>query len=257
MSKLAISVVFFLFYLAVPSYVFAWGPITHIYLGTEVFFLSSVLPAGIYGLLKKYRSDFLYGNLMADFILGKKYLPPKKNPHNWDVGLRLLESANTHSEKAFSYGYLSHLAADTVAHDTYTRGVRNMEHTFLELRADSVVDRKYWVQAVNIERKVQKRNDLFLERSSPRMVIFSFKANKRIFKGMVILSGLNKEKLGAFIDRNLIISPASKKENIQRLHEESLDRIIDVLQNGQKSEVLKKDPIGVHRRGRIIKSLTG
>ena len=58
---------------------------------------------------------------------------------------------------------------------------------------------------------------------------------------MLFLSGLNKEKFGDFIDRNLLI-PVTK-DDIKKLHEESLVRIIDVLQNGDHSAVLKKNPI--------------
>jgi hypothetical protein len=255
MQKFRLFLFLSVLFVFVPSFAYAWGPVTHIYLGTEVFFLSSILPAGVYNILKKYRQDFLYGNLMADFILGKKYLPPEKSSHCWEVGFRILDSAKTQSEKAFSYGYLGHLAADTVAHDMLTKGVKNIEHTFLELKADSLIDRRYWAQAVRIERQVQTRNDLFLERSSPERVIFSFNTNKRIFKGIVILSGLNKERLGNFMERNLMFPPAFKRHNLAKLHEESLDRIVDVLRNKDKSHVVKKNPIGSPARGRIIKYL--
>lgn len=221
-------------FLLVPATAFAWGPLGHIYLGSEVFYLCSLLPASIYGLIKKYRQDYLYGNLMADMILGKKYLPVKKNSHSWDVALGLQESARTQSEKAFSLGYMSHLAADTVAHGLYTAGTRNLRHAMLELRADSTIDKSYWFQAVAIDGKVQARNDSFLEHSLER-VIFSFKTNKRIFKTAVALSCLNRERT---------IRP-ERKLLIEGFYEESLDRITDVLRNGSRSEVIKKDPTGI------------
>jgi hypothetical protein len=228
-----------LYFLLIPSLAFAWGPLTHIYLGSEIYYLGPLLPVWVFNLLKRYRGDYLYGNLMADIILAKNLLPPEKNSHSWEVAFGLLDSAKKSSEKAFSLGYISHLAADTVAHGIYANG-KNIEHTFLELRADSLIDRKYWFQAIGIDRNVQYRNDKFLEESLER-VIFSFKTNKRIFKGMLFLSVLNKEKFGDFIDRNLLTS--ATKEDIKKLHEESLERIIDVLRNGNRSSVLKKDPI--------------
>jgi hypothetical protein len=228
-----------IFFILIPSLAFAWGPLTHVYLGSEMYYFGSLLPVWVFNLLKKYRGDYLYGNLMADIILAKNLLPLEKNSHSWEVAFSLLESSKKSSEKAFSLGYISHLAADTVAHGIYTCR-KNIEHTFIELRADSLIDRKYWVQARGIDRVIQYRNDRFLERSLDR-VFFSFKTNKRIFKGMLYLSGLNKEKFGDFIDRNLLI--AVKKEDIMKLHEESLDRIIDVLRNGDHSVVLKKNPI--------------
>jgi hypothetical protein len=237
-----------IFFLLIPSYAFAWGPLTHVYLGSEIFYLGSVLPVAVYKLLRRYRQDYLYGNLMADMILAKKYLPSQKNPHSWDMSLELFESARTSAEKAFSLGYMSHLAADTVAHGSYTAGSRNLAHALLELRADSVIDKSYWFQAIGISREVQKRNDLFLEKSLER-VIFSFKTNKRIFKGVVLLSCLNKEGLIGSAAR------MKKKNRLEKLHEESLDRIVDVLRNGKRSEVLKENPIGSVRYGRLLTAL--
>lgn len=228
-----------LYFLLIPSFAFAWGPLTHIYLGNEIYYLGSLLPAWIFSLLKRYRGDYLYGNIMADIILAKNLLPIEKNSHTWEVGFSLLESAKKPSEKTFSLGYISHLAADTVAHGIYTNG-KNIEHAFLELRADSLIDRKYWFQAIGIDKDIQHRNDRFLEESLDR-AIFSFKTNKRIFRGVLFLSGLNKEKFGDFIDRNLMTSV--RKEDIRKLHQKSLERIIDVLCNGDRSHVLKKDPI--------------
>jgi len=228
-----------IFFILIPSLAFAWGPLTHVYLGSEIYYFGSILPVWVVNLLKRYRGDYLYGNLMADIILAKNLLPLEKNSHSWEVAFSLLESAKKSSEKAFSLGYISHLAADTVAHSIYTRR-KNIEHTFIELRADSLIDRKYWVQARGIDRVIQYRNDKFLESSLER-VFFSFKTNKRIFRGMLFLSGLNKEKFGNFIDRNLLI-PVTK-DDIKKLHEESLDSIVDVLRKGDRSAVLKKNPI--------------
>ena len=237
--KMFLRLFLVIFFILVPSLSFAWGPLTHTYLGSEIYYFGSFIPVWVFNLLKKYRGDYLYGNLMADIILAKNLLPVEKNSHSWEVGFGLLASAKKSSERAFSLGYISHLAADTVAHSIYTRR-KNIEHTFIELRADSLIDRKYWIQARGIDRVIQYRNDKFLEKSLDR-AIFSFKTNKRIFKGILFLSGLNKERFGNFIDRNLFI-PVTK-DDIKQLHEESLQSIIDVLRNGDHSAVLKKNPI--------------
>lgn len=204
---------------------------THMFLGNELLSCAPLLPAGILALLKKHKQDFLYGNLMADMILGKKYLPGDKTSHSWDVGLKLLDQAKTWPERAFSYGYLSHLAADTVAHETLTDDLGNMGHTWIELKADSIIDKSYWLQTVMISRAVRKRSDLLLENSLDSY-IFSFKTNKRLYKSMVFFSFLNKKRRRG-VDRMLI----------HDLHEESLARMIDLLQNGTDAAVLKKSPL--------------
>ena len=226
--------------LLLPATAFAWGPLTHVYLGNQLLSLGSLIPASIYEIIRRYRKDFLYGTLMADLIVGKKYMPEHKNSHSWDFAFNLLKAAETRQQKAFAYGYMSHLAADTVAHNTYTLNKKNIGHTLLELKADCIIDKKYWLEAIGIDRKIQLRNDIFLENSIDRF-IFSFKTNKRILKGMVFLSGLNREQIGDFIDRNLITS-LPMKETIEKLHHESLDKIIDLFRYWEKSEIVKVNP---------------
>ena len=198
-------------------------------------------------MIKKYRHDFLYGNLMADIIIGKKFLPEDKNPHSWDVAMGLLDSAKTRQQTAFVYGYMSHLAADTVAHGSFIKTKKNIGHTLVELRADSMIDKKYWFQAMSIDRKVQVRNDVFLEKSL-ESVFFSFKTNKRIFKGMLLLSCFNKERFGNFIQRNAFDPTNLTRKNIRRLQIESIDRMVDILRNGKDSEVVNESPIAVARQ---------
>ncbi len=237
-------------FLLIPTAAFAWGPLTHIYLGNELYTIGSLLPAGLFEIIRRYKKDFLYGNLMADIIVGKKYLPDSKNSHSWDVAFDLLNASKTKQQNAFVYGYMSHLAADTVAHNIYTVDKKNFGHTLMELKADSIIDKKYWLQAIEIDRKTQIRNDIFLENSLERF-IFSFKTNKRILKGMVFLSVFNREKIGDFIDRNLITS-LPVRETIEKLQQESIDKIIDLFQNWEKSEVVKVNPSGNVYRGRLL-----
>ena len=241
-------------FLLVPTAAFAWGPLTHIYLGNELYFMGSLLPAGLFEIIRRYRKDFLYGNLMADIVVGKKYLPYEKNSHNWDVAFDLLNSTKTKQQRAFVYGYMSHLAADTVAHNTYIIGKKNIRHSVMEMKADSIIDKKYWFQAMAIDKRIQARNDLFLENSLERF-IFSFKTNKRILKGMVLLSVFNREKINDFIDKNLITS-LPVRETIEKLQQESIDKIIDLFQNWEKSDVVKVSPNGNgYKENMIIREL--
>ncbi|MDI6801962.1 MAG: zinc dependent phospholipase C family protein [Thermodesulfovibrionales bacterium] len=218
-------------FLLMPSLVFAWGPLTHTFLANEIYTLTPLIPAGIMTLLRKYRQDFLYGNLMADMILGKKYLPDDKSSHSWEMGLKLFDQAERDSEKAFVYGYQCHLAADTVAHEMLTEDRRNMGHAWLEMKADSIINKVYWLESVTISKTVQKRNDRFLEDSLDRF-IFSFNTNKRIYKSMVFLSFLNKKRKRG-VDKKLICD----------LHDESIAGMLDLLQNGENADVLNKSPL--------------
>lgn len=229
-------------FLLVPSAAFAWGPLTHIYLGNELYALGSLLPAGIWEIMRRYKKDFIYGNFMADIIIGKTYLPSKRSSHNWGVVFDMLRSARTRQQKAFIYGYMSHLAADTVAHNMYIADKKNIGHTVLEMKADSIIDKRYWLQAIAIEKKIQIRNDKLLEDSLDRFM-FSFKTNKRIFKGMLFFSVFNQKRISNFIDDNFMTSlPA--RETIEDFHRESINNMLDLLQNGDRSEVVDINPSG-------------
>ncbi|MFZ2196706.1 MAG: zinc dependent phospholipase C family protein, partial [Thermodesulfovibrionales bacterium] len=170
----------------------------------------------------------------------------------WEVAFDLLKSAKTEQQKAFVYGYMSHLAADSVAHNSYTVDKKNLGHTLMEMKADTIIDKRYWFQAIAIDRQTQVRNDLFLENSLERFM-FSFKTNKRIFKGMVFFSVMNQQRIGDFIDKRLITSMPVREE-IEQLHEESLDSIIDLFQNWESSDVVKSSPSGIVHRGKLAKT---
>ncbi len=224
-------IITFIAVLIVPSFAFAWGPMTHMYLGNEIFSFAPLIPAGIMALLRKYRQDFLYGNLMADTILGKKYLPDDKSSHSWELAFNMLEQAKRGPEKAFVYGYLSHLAADTVAHETLTEDMKDMGHTWVELKADSVIDKVYWLQYVTMSKTMKKRHELFLE-GSVESFLFSFKTNKRIYKSIVFLSFLNKKRKRGI-----------NKKQIESLHKDSILRMLDILRNGSEAAAVKKSPL--------------
>lgn len=239
--------------LLVPVSAFAWGPLTHIFIGNEILSLSPLLSPAVYAAIKKYREDFLYGNIIADLVIGKKYLPADKNVHGWDFGFNLLDSARNSQQKAFVYGYLAHLAADTVAHEFLTNEKKNIAHTLYELKADSLLHKKYWLQAVTIKKNVQRRNDEFLGNSISRLFL-SYRTFKRIFKGITFFSLFTTEGLTSM--NNLIYKyngavTAPDDSWIKSLRQQSLIRAIDILNNGRFSSIVEKNPSGMLLRHRF------
>ena len=224
----------------VPDTVYAWGPLTHIYLGSKVLSVGSLLPAAVSNLLLNYRDDYLYGNIMADIILAKRYLPLTESSHSWQTAFKLMDSAETPGQRAFVYGYLSHLAADTAVHGIPYDRVST--HAFLELKSDGMMERRYWLMAIRIDRQVQKRNDLFLERKLKSPLI-SVKTSRKIFKGMVFLAGLTPKRLSLISDKRLSLDGLSDHRYIQELHALSMERIIDILRKGECSRVIGLSPV--------------
>ncbi|MBI4681545.1 MAG: zinc dependent phospholipase C family protein [Nitrospirae bacterium] len=238
--------VWFLSILLIPSIADAWGPLTHIYLGYQIIdFGAALVPAGIYAIIKKFKNDFLYGNVSADIILGRRFQAFESNSHNWDIAWKLFASSKTDRQKAFAYGYLMHLCADTVAHNMERSRIPFI-HSILEIKSDSIVDKKYRRVLKRLDKAMQMRNDIFLEKRLESL-IFSFKTNKRIFRGILVLSRLpNVAPVSNFIDGRFPYEiPAVDILNFQN---EALTRMIELLNNGRDSEVLKEHPLGRYQR---------
>jgi hypothetical protein len=225
-----------------PSIAEAWGPLTHLYLGNQLLELGAgVIPAGIYMLIKRFRKDFLYGNLSADIILGRRFQESEKNSHTWSVAWRLLDSAGTDRQRAFAYGYLTHLSADTVVHNLDTSTIP-FRHSLIEMKSDSMVDKSHRKTLKSLNRSIQRRNDLFLE-SVLESVFFSFKTNKRIFKGFLLLSRFPSYRPVSNLIHNRLTYEIPVIE-IQNFQQESLKRMFDLLIEGERSVVLREHPLG-------------
>ncbi len=233
-------------FLLIPSIADAWGPLTHVYLGYQVLDVGAALiPAGIYGILKKYKNDFLYGNLSADIILGRRFQGFEKNSHNWDIAWKLFGSSRTDRQKAFAYGYMMHLCADTVVHNLETPRLP-FSHSLLEVRSDSIVDKKYRRVMKGLDKYMQRKNDVFLEKRLESL-FFSFKTNKRIFKGFLVLSRLpNYTPVSNFIDNRFPYE--INVGDICNFQQESLTRMFELLNNGKDSAVLKEHPLGRYQK---------
>ncbi|MBI4709849.1 MAG: zinc dependent phospholipase C family protein [Nitrospirae bacterium] len=235
-------IVCLLSFLLLPSIVHAWGPLTHVYLGNQIIdFGAAALPPAIYGVIKKFKNDFLYGNLSADIILGRKFQGFEKNSHSWDIAWKLLEFSKTDRQKAFAYGYLTHLCADSVVHNL-KGGAMPFKHSIMEVKSDSMVNRKYRKMLKDLDAFMQKKNDVVLE-DHLESLIFSFKTNKKIFKGFLLLSRLpNYRPVSGFIKKRFPYG--IPVVDIYDFQQESLRRMFELLKNGRDSDVLKEHPLG-------------
>jgi len=145
-----------------PSIVEAWGPITHVYLGYQVLEVGAALiPAGIYGIIKKYKNDFLYGNISADIILGRRFQGFDKNSHNWNMAWEIISSARDHSAKGIcirvSYASLWQIQLSTILSQTvFLLGIHSLRSGLTAL-----LDSKYRGMLKMLDRSMQRKNDIF------------------------------------------------------------------------------------------------
>ena len=177
-----------------PSDAHAWTHGTHIYLSDTVLANIRLLPRAVGELIQAFPYDFLYGSIAPDTSIAKKYVPKGRHSHFWNVGQETHDYAETDALRAFGLGYLSHLAADTVAHNFFvprqlllTSSTKTMGHSYWELRAETHLSDRFARRARDLIRLDHRLADLHLERIvSP--TLFSVKTNRRIFRGIVHLS---------------------------------------------------------------------
>ena len=178
-----------------PAPLHAWTPGTHIYLGESVLANLNQLPTAVADLLRSFPFDFLYGNIAADTSMAKKYAPVGRHCHAWHVGQEIYDQAATDALRAFGLGYLSHLAADTVAHNFFvprqlviTSSIGGAEgHSYWESRFETHLGDAYARTAKEVILRDHDRSDAHLDGIlSP--TLFSLRTNRRLFRGMVHLT---------------------------------------------------------------------
>ena len=184
--------------LAAPHRAWAWGIGVHLQLGSYILENLQLLPGQLQQLLRAWPQDFLYGCISADITLGKKFTHYLQHCHSWRMGGQILAAAQTEPQQACAYGYLAHLAADTVAHSYFVpfKMVRTfntvlLKHTYWEMRAEALVDPKIWQLARGVARKHYRSNDALL-RNVLSDTLFSFSTNKRLFNSLLLLNRLQQ-----------------------------------------------------------------
>ncbi|MEE9543427.1 MAG: zinc dependent phospholipase C family protein [Thermodesulfobacteriota bacterium] len=238
-----------IFVVLFPGDSFAWGPATHLDIGWKILNNTHGLAAGIKALIDTFPYDFLYGNISADIVVAKNLVREHNHCHNWKVGKLVLSSAKSDSQKAFAYGYLSHLAADTVAHNEFIPEmmVRSFStiihrHIYWELRFDALAKRSVWSLPDKIAGQVHEDNDMLLN-SVITGTPLPFRANKRIFSSV-----LNLHKVDSWHKMIYRLSEGSlwalHKEDKDRWFALALDRVEGLLKDFDNAPCFSLDPIG-------------
>lgn len=233
-----------------PAEAHAWTPGTHIFLGETVLANLRLLPPLVADLLRAYPWDYLYGTIAADTSIAKKYVPPGRHSHYWHVGQETMERAPSDRLRAFGLGYLSHLAADTVAHNYFvprqlllSSSLRSAGHSYWESRIEAYLTSTYARKAKQIITLDQTPADRHLEEIiSP--TIFSVRTNRRIFRSLVHLADTKgwQETMRLARERSRWLLTDA---DVERHLAVAYDYTVEVLRNeGRRARLL--DPIG-HR----------
>jgi hypothetical protein len=232
-----------------PTDVMAWGGGIHLQLGSQVLASLGTVSGDVAALIALHPKDFLYGCLAPDITLGKKYTHTLLHCHNWGIGRVLLKEAETDHQRACAYGYLCHLAADTVAHNYYVpyKIIKSfptitMKHTYWEMRFEAFVEKEIWDMARIVCAADRRANDVLL-RNTLATTIFSFGTNKKIFNYIMVLSRM--ERLQKFVQT---LSSKSRYQLSETDRDEYMllarEAMLDFLQHPDDSKFLRVDPTG-------------
>ncbi len=244
---LPIALVLLLF---TPDAAWAFGPATHVFLGRHLLDALYLIPPAVGELLRAYPQSFLYGSIAADISFAKKYVPAGRHCHFWHVGEEILSGAANDRLRAVAYGYLAHLAADTIAHNFFvprqlllTSSTKALGHSYWEHRLDIQLGERYTAVAreVVLEYDHSEADNLFDSVLSG--TIFSFETNRRIFRGMIRFQ--DNEQWQAVFDRVIQssrwdLSPDTMEAYLSR----SFEFLVDYLRRGRASLPAALDPVG-------------
>ena len=232
-----------------PADAWAWTPGTHIMLGEAVLRSLPSLPPAVAALLQAFPYDFLYGSIAADTSIAKKYAAPGRHCHAWNVGLEIHERARDEPLRAFALGYLSHLAADVVAHNWFVprqlavaSRTAGFGHSYWESRFETHLGEGHARRAREVILLDHGRSDDLLDRVlSP--TIFSTPTNRRIFRGMVYVTDTESWQRVFKVAKEMSRWDLPDEE-VSRYVARAYDFIVDFLNRTDRSEPYLMDPAG-------------
>ena len=175
----------------------AWGPGTHLELADRVLRRKrELLPPRVAKVLTEHRDAYLYGNLAADIINIKNFGGHHNHCHRWTIvdDFRATDPDDPVVE-AFALGYLSHLAADTIAHNHFVpyhlvrfARTKGLGHLYWEMSADRFVPEKQWhrVRHMKANRELDHLDEL-INTAVPKKAL-SMRTNKLLFNHVLLIS---------------------------------------------------------------------
>jgi Zinc dependent phospholipase C len=261
MSPLIVAALAAAVLLVVPEQAWAWGPVTHLVHGSMILERLALLPKEVQLLLARFPYEYLYGCIGADIIQAKKFTRSLyTHCHHWRTGWSVLESAREDAERAFAYGYLSHLASDTFSHNYYlpmrlitSFRARAMKHVYWEARFDANQRAERWPVLTLVAAHVYPHCDDLVARVVER-TLFSFRTNKRIFDSLLALQRL--EYWRSVMQR---VTESDRYPlavaDINRFNGLCAEAIVDLMKNGKDAACQAVDPTGHEhlRRANLVR----
>jgi hypothetical protein len=234
-----------------PGHAWAWGPITHLAHGASVLADLTIVGVGLQRLLRRHRLEYLYGCVGPDITQAKKYTRLQQaHCHSWAVGWAVLQRAATDAERAFAWGYLTHLAGDVYSHNHFVPtqlivSFRSpaLRHIYWEARFDAMQNERYR----SIIRELRERRfpecDHLVETVVAR-TLFSFRTDKRIFDSFIAVHDFDRWHR---VMRNLSLRSRVELPSalVSRYNAICHANVVDLLANGKRCACQAADPTGM------------
>lgn len=238
-------------FLLIPEIAHAWGPGTHIEIAFSMLEKIALMTPAVRAIIAGREEWFVYGNVAADIVVGKKFAG-HDNCHNWHIAKEVLKRSRTDRERAAAYGYLSHLAADTIAHNYYipfkiveNYKARVLSHTYWEMRFDIHVSQKVWEKMMRMIRGDFSPFDDLLE-DVLRHVLFSFRTSKTIFSSILAFQRFKqfRRTFSVYAKRSRFKLDTNEISHYMRLAEGAA---LAVLSDPDGAICLRSDPTGSYK----------
>jgi hypothetical protein len=237
--------------LAWPSDALAWGPLAHLSFSAQALAATGPLAGPLRSLLAQFGNEFLYGSLAADIVVGKNLARFVHHAHNWKVGFAVLDQARPGEEKAFAWGFLAHLAADTVAHNYYVPWKvlssfhkARTGHAYWELRFDQQLDPALSELARRVATSATFTHDHFLRRTIRRSSVIPFGVSRHLFHYLVMSAKLKRfqyvSRFALARSRRLPL----ETDLVEEVNELAVEAILGLLMDGRHCDAARADATG-------------
>jgi len=240
-----------------------WGPGHHLEFAERVHrHRRDLLPRDVAKLIEEERAAYDYGNIAADIINFKAFGGAYSHCHRWEIVDEMRALSTSPRQEAFVCGYLSHLAADTIAHNhfvpyhllRYAR-TKGLGHLYWEMNADRFVPESRWerVTALKSQHALDELDDL-VNRTVPKKAL-SMGTNKMIFNHVLLVSERERWRNG--MARIHPISRVSLTKGFLALFQDAaVDRIRLALHPRGLREIRRVDANGKDAQKRALKMRT-
>ncbi|MBM3989826.1 MAG: zinc dependent phospholipase C family protein [Planctomycetes bacterium] len=234
----------------------AWGPGNHLEFEHRVFRQRERLRPSVRRLVTAHRDAWAYGHIAADIINLKAAGGPYSHCHRWGIVAEMRALASSDFERAFTCGYLAHLAADTIAHNHFVpyhlarfARTQGLGHLYWELSADRFVPDERWDVVARLKRiEGLSQLDELVNATVPRKAL-SMGTNKLIFNHLLLVSERSAWRTGVerlhprgtielkrgFLDR---FRAAAIERIFLALSDDGVERIAHVDANGKLAQRL-------------------